>query len=126
MQASRELDALVAEKVMGWTPRGPHPIFASRVFATGHSDTFAPYFSSDVLAAWQVVQKMRELGWWMRLQSPFESDDSTWNAGFTAHSCTGWNGRPDHSGQGDTAPLAICLASLKALGVELPANEGER
>ena len=101
MNAGRELDAEIAEEVMGWTPRGAHPIHGCPMFATGSNDTFAPYFSTDIAAAWQVVQKMGE----SCDQATIEVCGGEWMCEF--------DGVGD---QAHTAPLAICLAALKAVG----------
>ena len=65
MNPGRELDALVAEKVMGWTysqsamvwyPSGLHPM--ANVF--GHT---IPNYSTSIEAAWQVVEKITSDHW---------------------------------------------------------------
>ncbi len=117
MKAGRELDALVAEKVMGIeltiTSQG-HPYFRDGTLLR----VPIAHYSTDIAAAWQVVEKMRDLGYWCQMRNEFEAHDGPdcW-AGFTPHSTTGWNGRPDHWTQAETLPLAICLAALKAVGV---------
>ena len=87
-----------------------------------------PDWSGELEEAWRVVEHLAShdpanhppdpvaTGYWLRLQSPFEADSKTWNAGFTQHSFTGWSGRPDFQGQGDTAAEAICRAALKIVG----------
>jgi hypothetical protein len=120
--AGRELDALVAEKVMGWRCRGLHPIHECPVFATGRADTLAPHFSTDIAAAWQVVEKMGADGWNVSLYvhrgehggcgcsitCPYGPCEKHGNAVET------WHGVEDV--RGATVPLAICLAALKAVG----------
>lgn len=98
----RQIDALVAEKVMEWTPRGLHPIHECPVFATGNSDTFAPYFSTDIAAAWRVVEKLR--------MSVYPSVSS---ARWTAQPME----TPSRPISGDTAPLSICLSALHHKGI---------
>jgi len=104
MKAGRELDALVAEKVMGWTLSG-------RVWIDerGHLQTIEPTSfgsfepSSDIAAAWEVVEKMRARGLIV---------DLTLGAGAY---CRIGGFRPFAEERGATAPLAICLAALKAV-----------
>lgn len=75
MEAGRELDALVAEKVMGWT------MFSYQMLGSGGAGEFrwippgrrdhvsniapVPRYSTDIAAAWEVVEKVTEnLGHW--------------------------------------------------------------
>jgi hypothetical protein len=95
--AGRELDARVAEKVMGWEPRGPHPIHGTPVFATGRNDTFAPHFSTDIAAAWQAAEKLKAASWRFRVWQDYKDALMV---------------------DAETAPLAICRAALKALEVQ--------
>ncbi len=119
MQAGRELDLLVAEKVMSWTgPRCTFVGFGAMLRAPdGHYDV-PPHYSRDIAAAWLVVGHLTSRYHW-RISSPFDpkhADCRLWFAGLTPHSCTGWNGRPDLECGGQTAPEAICLVALKAVG----------
>jgi hypothetical protein len=130
---SRELDALVAEKVMGWkwiTPnlkcdesnRHRWLIEKSRTFHRLADqklpvdwrliDWYVPWYSFNPNDAFMVVDSLAAKGFWLSVKSPFEAHDLVWRAGFTPHSTTGWNGRPDHCGEGDTPALAICLAAV--------------
>lgn len=167
MEAGRELDALVAERIMGLQvlPEflhakryptgdppcldslqdarneyglGKHPFFVSPDCGCedldktdpfelgdggphpwrdlprfhGHAalcPEFVPLYSTDIAAAWSVVERMRELGWRLNL------DDFCFR--YTALFS---NSAGDHaSAHGSlTAPYAICLAALRAVGVE--------
>ena len=103
MKPGPELDALVAEKVMGlgndWCLHvGVHPPCGSPCPID---------YSTDIAAAWQVVEKIG-------------------NASLVNHASGGaWHVEFELKGgslpydTGDTAPHAICLAALKAVGVEL-------
>ena len=128
---SREIDVQVAEKVMGWTKYVSADHTQSHVkvlremgiiygWRIGKKDIGldVPHFSTDIAAAWQVVEKMSKRGFWCQIRNEFEAHGGPdcW-AGFTPHSTTGWNGAPDHWTQADTAPMAICLAALKAVEV---------
>lgn len=109
----RELDALVAEKVMGWTSRGPHPIFGTPVYATGMEDTLLPRFSTDLAAAWIVAEKraitVTPIGnKWGAAWCNFSQSGETTAVGMT-------NGRDWVVC--DSAARAICLAALQAVGV---------
>ncbi len=133
--AGRELDAMVAEKVMGWRwieapghDRDEHPgewvflmppeqvdQFLSRFIRSAEPRRAyrydLPFYSTDIAAAFPLVSKINKLGMWLKLTSPFNPSD-VWNAGFTAHNSTGWNGMSDFRGQGESAPEAICRAAL--------------
>lgn len=132
---SRELDALVAERVMGtvwddkrcrvcgWpiVPSSEPGCWASncsmRPLPERRADEHRPY-STDIAAAWEVVEKMRTLKWWARIQSPFMADDDLYGCGFTPLGVTGWNGQPDHWTQDRSSAMAICIAALRAVGVD--------
>lgn len=97
MKPGRELDALIAEKVMGlataeedsdenWVPVG------------------VPGYSTDIAAAWEVVGKL-----WEDQESVFELTrpvGSGFNCRFRQGAIKEW---------GETAPHAICLAALKSV-----------
>jgi len=137
MEAGRELDALVAEKVMGlsapWDENTPCPYCGEimrycgqRSWCTSCSEwRYGPYkeYSEDISAAWEVVERLDALGYWFQGRTRFdnegEHDDGCW-AGFTPHLTTGWNGQPDHYTNAPSMPHAICLAALKAVGIDIP------
>jgi hypothetical protein len=70
MESGRELDAIIAEKLMGWTEFSP--IDATIDYGVGVNGyrrnyakdecgrcTWFPFYSTDISAAWEVVEKMR-------------------------------------------------------------------
>lgn len=119
----REIDRLVAEKVMGWVLAGS----GSRYWADPNApradgycgnvgrcfdgfDGDVPEFqpTEDIAAAWEVMEKLKmyepELCW----------SDETHSWWFVCN-------KLPHRVQSETsAPLVICLAALKARGVEVP------
>jgi len=115
MVAGRELDALVAEKVMGWSvnrsERGwetlgvrPKRLIGRRGMCRLPGDAWSP--SEDISAAWEVVEKLGAVriekfsdGWYAQ----FGERERDRNFRLTA-------------GIADMAPLAICLAALAAVG----------
>ena len=122
VRAGRELDALVAEKVMGFRhclviPLGPHAtptLMGSPPNATGRNKV--PEYSGDIAAAWLVVEKMRERfdtvivescldGFSVRL-GDYEAPAPLVHVSIDPR-------------QGGVA-LAICLASLKAVSPRPP------
>lgn len=115
MKPGRELDALVAEKVMGWKysqhamtwyPPGLHP-------AQNMLDHDILAFSTDIAAAWTVVEKLRNF------KHPQDPDSNFtifqwWDGGYAA----GWTWHEVEYDMvyGDTAPHVICLAALRVVG----------
>jgi len=75
-----------------------------------------PMVSTDIAAAWQVVEKFAHTS---RNKVGLELGFS--NFRLTAYPVRGWNchlgidGKDGVSANADTAPLAICLAALKAI-----------
>lgn len=104
LEAGPELDALVAERVMGIDLDGTKPHLPYRGVGC------TPY-STDIAAAWEVLEELGDV-----------------TLGHQARVCNGqWVCFVDTSGpfQGpsgaaDTAPLAICRAALKAAERENP------
>ncbi len=93
MKAGRELDALIAEKVFG------------KICPGFEFDYVGPHYSTQIADAWLVVEKMWDLGGFRVAiiavdDGQYECDFDDMRATFTL--------------QADTAPLAICLAALKA------------
>jgi hypothetical protein len=98
MKAGRELDALVAEKVMGLTPTCPCPVCT-------------PTYSTMILAAWQVVERMIGDGWNLHAAQVGANGGFTFFAKGDQVASTNVRG---------INPLSICLAALAACGVEVP------
>ena len=134
MKAGRELDARIAEEVMGWSVcrkgekvDGPTLLRSSLKEGVATEDVYRyrdnpyspfslPHYSTRIQDAWLVVEKMTEEGFCPAL---LYDDDGRW-----ALSTDGIQNLP---GKGevlytsfaiesdmlaDTAPLAICLAAL--------------
>jgi NAD dependent epimerase/dehydratase family enzyme len=110
MPAGREMDRLIAEKVMNWyvSPSGmvdrqhkPGDIFLNDV-----CETWEP--STNIAAAWEVAEKLKIVviplsdnkGWAAQADEEFDPD-------------LGWYERPvEEWVNAETAPLAICRAAL--------------
>ena len=110
MKAGRELDALVAEKVMEWEWRG-----LSHGWYHGEGRLFLdedelPHYSTQIADAWLVVEKLVGDGFYVdigvqedRAQVQLETlTDRSWTIRVG-------------STEAPTAPLAICLAALKVV-----------
>lgn len=107
---SRELDALVAEKVMGWQVSSSDTAYArtpdGRVYLCR-----LPKFSTDIAAAWLALEEMRK-----RFTNASLCADNGW--GLTLWNITGSGGHRDVCGpvNAPTAAEAICRAALLAVG----------
>ena len=113
LEAGPELDALVAEKVMGWTVG--LGIFRDQYGTIRNSQsTFEQYEpsirwqpSTDIRDAWEVVEKMRGNHTFFIESYPV---GETWWAQFTP-----LNVDEEYHGGASTVPLAICRAALKSV-----------
>jgi len=109
METDRKLDALVAEKVMGYQgyPDLEPPHMIRRY---GRDDRIPlPCFSADIAVAWRVVEKMISIGY----KCVSVDYVGIWRCFMTR----GGFGKPPV--EAATAPLAICLAALEAVGEEV-------
>jgi hypothetical protein len=73
-----------------------------------------PRYSTDIAAAWEVVEKLtadHEFRFQADYYGPFVQ--------FIRYAEDKNGDHPDYSSSADTAPHAICLAALKAVGVEV-------
>jgi len=133
LAAGRELDALVAEKVMGWTSLGGRWTDANR---SGYEWRFAPLdappnsvcsldrtrctspaFSTEIEAAWCVVQRLVSLNYVVEINVGQEFGTAVVLAP------EDWN-HPLMSERADTTPLAICRAALAAMAAAEPTDGG--
>jgi hypothetical protein len=107
----REIDRLVAEKVMGFEI---YSVAKGLYENKGKVISFEP--SINIADAWQVVEKLRERRIFSLYDAWDEDDNKIFCANFqyndTYHVV-------DYKGYAETAPLAICLAALKVVGVEV-------
>lgn len=128
MKSGRELDALVAEKVFGMHR---HPgcdlddHLRAECYGTGTEEGYGPVvdYSTDIAAAWQVVEKLRSDGLGIILNDTMgQYRGRFWRYDRSdGWDIDAWILCPDtqFTVWEETAPLVICLAALKALGVEV-------
>lgn len=120
---NREIDALVAEKIMGWT-REPDkttdwqetPWYEDCIWTTpcGQlSKIYPPNYSTSIEAAWEVVEKLISDGYTWDLNSHVE-----WRVRVANYRDGQTRGVFETHEIGITLPRAICLAALKAVGEE--------
>lgn len=114
LDAGRELDALVAERVMGWKRMGDDFWQDShgkpRTLSSTSFGSFAP--STDIAAAWEVVEHMPSRGLLPQVgASALEGGGVEWYC-WLLDTRTGET--VEGQGFADDAPLAICRAALDA------------
>lgn len=128
MKAGRELDALIAEKIMGRPEHGPgmetcpkcgiqigdilgqlslspHRVAFAYICPAGHESLRLNPYSTDIAAAWEVLCKMGEIGFGHEISGSYGELN---RVEFS-------NGETSEHVFADGLPLAICLAALKAI-----------
>jgi len=124
MKAGFELDAIVAKAVMNLIVRKEdyeltetHRRHLTSDIGADCVDTgmnnynsYCPKYSTNISAAWEVVEKMKED------REPDICFNSESGGFWTVVTYNNFSG--NHETMGDTAPHAIALASLKAVGYE--------
>lgn len=129
MKPGKELDALVAEHVLGWGPREINHStsilckWRNPEDSTGYNDYSLPSFSSDIAAAWELVEKLKVGHREVRSDGCVVKDSirieyrETTGSWFVCWAYSGWNFMEfEHWTEGESAPHAICLAALKTVG----------
>jgi len=112
----REIDRLVAEKVMGWEyVQDTDKWWDGDVLDI---ENFNP--STNIQDAWRVVEKMREGRIFSLCDAWDENDEPIFYANFQYND--GYH-VVNYDAYAETAPLAICLAALEVVGVKV---EGEK
>lgn len=110
MEAGREMDALVAEKVMGWREYD-YKFYSSWEIAEGvfrRMSEFQP--SIDIASAWEVVEKIRTT----IIHGLPVCPNIVYHHSIPAWHCELFNNMWMRQADADTAPLAICRAALLA------------
>lgn len=126
--AGRELDALILKHVFrasvewGESGRNGNTTWNAGFYGTWVDDKYRCYdegnYSTNIAKAWQIVEKFRHgddrfVAACMELHLSDACEEKDWYCTFYA---------PDlakHEVWAETAPLAICLAALKAVGIDI-------
>ena len=119
MPAGREMDALIAEKIMGYTlselSLPAYPKYKLFDIESGEFSGYVkevPHYSTDIAASWEVTEKITDQKHWAFKLRRLPGKD--YMACFIRLTKTG---RDDfESKPSKTAPFAICRAALKAMG----------
>jgi hypothetical protein len=111
MKAGSELDVLIATEIMGAIDRGSGWV----EWPPTRGIIVPPRYSKDISAAWQVVEKIVGPDVNFRLHRSLDGNYSALigDGDYGAET----DMRYKHWSVSDTAPHAICLASLKAMGI---------
>lgn len=133
MKAGRELDALIAEKVMGWKKlyrkdytnvgdwHGLDWMYENKQSAIYYDAQTCPSYSVDIAAAWEVVEKLsanRPLSTTLHvLASPGGNYCVNIFQNFM-DSYGQWRQKDLGYVVEDTVPHAICLAALKLIDLQ--------
>lgn len=106
MPAGREMDALIAERVMDYKLiDGPESLEVGKMMY--YTPDQIPAFSTNIGAAWLVAEKMNRDYFTLEIHSSVLS-----GAGVRFW---GPNSGPTYSATAETVPLAICRAALIAV-----------
>lgn len=124
MPAGREMDALVAEKVMAWTSVRTGKKYDASDFDDLYGQSLGgfdwrcpvPGYSTDIAAAWKVVEYLRKrkepYGAQLDHIEERNQSEGIWVVQFCAKYNEAWWHAHAYA---DTVPLAICRAALKAV-----------
>jgi hypothetical protein len=108
----RELDALIAERVMGWRVHDKREPLVGVVFPTLEAmETEIPHFSTDMSDAWAVVLRLKESWLWSIENDQGELNEWTVEVLSITHELG--SKRIRFLAEAPTAPHAICLAALQ-------------
>ncbi len=107
---TREIDVRVAREVMGFVDHDNDGAFPT-MKTPDNKIVVPPSYSTDMNAAMEVVEKMREDGWcWFKV---FAMPKAVWTASFSR----------SHDGKitanAATPAIAICLAALETMKGEM-------
>jgi hypothetical protein len=127
--ASRELDALIAEQVMGWRCIGEGQYgrligkTAQGAFGEYGALRDVPHYSTDIAAAWLVVREMERRKFSCAIGvNAYAGGHQNGVKFFKAIHGLGWpifdgEPHPGHYAVEDSIPLAICKAALGTMGM---------
>jgi hypothetical protein len=118
MEAGREMDDLIATRVMGWKmgntsvlPRMNIPVWHDGNWNISHFYEWRP--STDIAAAWEAVDKLRKDGFNCVFSLPYTNSAIRQHILFDGGEET--DARSSDWVYGDELPLAICRAALLAV-----------
>jgi hypothetical protein len=122
MQAGRNTDALIAEMVMRYLNVGRRTLgnAGTMLFYEKDGDEFrlVPKFSTDIAAAWEVIERIREIDEYWCPYIHWDDDDGEGNPMWVVS--FNYFGEDESQfkvaeAQDKSAPVAICRAALLAV-----------
>lgn len=134
MKAGRGLDRLVAEKVMGLEPsrvdddmqaftwRREFLMAGDYFIITDEGTEALPHYSTDIAAAWQVVEALAKSPHWIGvIVGTFGIPHAKCyrNSYLVSEVWINLDNVPDSRTYSERCAGAICMAALKAVGVEV-------
>jgi hypothetical protein len=118
MKAGRELDALVAEKVIGLTDF--YWLSGELHHEARYKQLLVPHYSTNISDAWQVVEKLDHNVTLEKFNTFTLDFNNAKQIEKYEYRATAWcDGHRGISYEEETAPLVICLSALKAKGVDI-------
>lgn len=120
MKPGCELDALIAKKVMDYTRIGDTENWRQHKIGAGTLEAPLPFFSKDISAAWEVVEKLKlfqikqtnQTDGYSGYVQLWQDSDGPWTIG-------DWEDQLFILSKGETAAHAICVAALKTVGIKV-------
>jgi len=104
-----EINKAIAERVMGWKTKKDYVgLLNYKLNESGSKGIWVGNWNptNRIDHAWMVVEKIKELGWWLSLDH--YPHDNKWH-------CEFFNSFKMRRAEADTAQMAICLAALEAV-----------
>jgi hypothetical protein len=124
LEAGRELDVLIAVKVMGWHDINGNAATTGGLLNDKREWKSLPDYSTDIAAAWAVVEYLKKRNWSWTFSHCAAAPRTEQDINEGHHHGTSAGVRRDHYGTrpfywiyAETMPLAICRAALKAVSL---------
>jgi len=117
MEAGREMDALVVEKIMGepYPDRFAHPKWWGLRYDMGHEVWEPMLFSTNIKMAWEVVETLKALGFSVLRLSTGDILGDWWQFHCAdAYREIVFEDSRDYFANAETPALAVCRAALLA------------
>lgn len=126
MQAGAEMDALISSKIFevmafratgNWEHENESDYLdegEAYYFGEYQETIRLPKYSTDIAAAWEIVEKLKAAGKWLSISTSFIGTDEKWCCEYSENNI---QSEVDFV-LAETAPLAICRAAL------LPVSNG--
>jgi hypothetical protein len=120
--SNREIDVSVAEKVMGWTVNRADGRHWHTIAAHVGAENPGLLVGLDCIEdAWKVVEKMSRKGYTVDVRACFDG----YAVNMVPHDLSGDGMTRIVQVGDDTAPMAICIAALKAHGITPEKQSGD-